>query len=46
MIKFIGPEDRIIRFSDRVNNKVNEYRTDKERQLLIYLYQEMDQTGC
>lgn len=44
MIKFTGPEDRIIRFSekvtDRVNDRVNVHLTDRETQILNYLDQD------
>lgn len=34
MIKFSGPEDRIIRVTDRVTNRVSEKVTDKEKRVL------------
>ena len=40
MIKFTGPEDRIIRFSDMVNDRVNVHLTEKETQILNYLNQD------
>ena len=44
MIKFTGPEDRIIRVSDRVNDKVNEevnvHVNDRQKELLSYLIQD------
>lgn len=40
MIKFTGPEDRIIRLSDRVNDKVNVYVNDRQKELLSYLIQD------
>ena len=44
MIKFTGPEDRIIRVSDRVNEKVNEgvniHVNDRQKELLSYLVQD------
>ena len=44
MIKFSGPEDRIVRVTDRVNDKVNDKvndrLTEKELELLNYLYQD------
>ena len=44
MIKFTGPEDRIIRVSDRVNEKVNEgvnvHVNDCQKELLSHLIQD------
>ena len=44
MIKFTGPEDRIIRVSDKVNEKVNEgvnvHVNDRQKELLSYLVQD------
>lgn len=34
MIKFSGPEDRIIRVTDRVTDRVSEKVTDKEKRVL------------
>ena len=39
MVKFTGPEDRIIRVTDRVTEKV----TDKEREILKLIYED---PGC
>ncbi len=36
MIKFTGPEDRIV----RVNNRVNVHVNDREKELLNYLVQD------
>ena len=40
MIKFTGPEDRIIRVSDTVNDKVNVHVNDRQKELLSYLIQD------
>lgn len=44
MIKFTGPEDRIVRVinkvNDGVNDKLNMHLTDKEIEVLNYLYQD------
>ena len=44
MIKFTGPEDRIIRVSDTVNDKVNEgvnvHVNGRQKELLSYLIQD------
>ena len=44
MIKFTGPEDRIIRVTDKVNEKVNErvnvHVNERQRELLSYLVQD------
>ena len=44
MIKFTGPEDRIIRVTDRVNEKVNEgvnvHVNDRQKELLTFLVQD------
>ena len=44
MIKFTGPEDRIIRVTDKVNEKVNEgvnvHVNDRQKELLSYLVQD------
>ena len=44
MIKFTGPEDRIIRVSGKVNDKVNEgvnvHVNDRQKELLSYLVQD------
>lgn len=44
MIKFAGPEDRIIRVSDRVNDKVSEgvnvHVNDRQKELFSYLIQD------
>ena len=37
MIKFTGPEDRIVRVTDRVTNEVTNHLSDRERQLLQLL---------
>lgn len=37
MIKFTGPEDRIIRVSNGVSDKVTDKVTDREKQLLMLL---------
>lgn len=41
MVKFTGPEDRIVRVSDRVNDRVN----DQEKALLNYLAQDPGYTA-
>ncbi len=38
MIKFTDPEDKSVRVTDRVNDKVNDRLSEKELELLIYLY--------
>ena len=44
MIKFTGPEDRIVRVTDKVNEKVNErvnvHVNERQRELLSYLVQD------
>ena len=40
MIRFTGPEDRIVRLSDRVNDQVNDRVNDRQKELLSYLAQD------
>lgn len=48
VIKFTGPEDRIIRITDRVNYRVNDKVNDKvnerERQILFLLSEDLGYT--
>lgn len=40
MIKFTGPEDRIVRVTDKVTNGVTDNVTDRERQLLKFIIED------
>lgn len=40
MIKFTGPEDRIVRVNNKVNDRVNVHMNDRESALLNYLAQD------
>ena len=40
MIKFTGPEDRIVRVNNKVNDRVNVHVNDRESALLYYLAQD------
>ena len=40
MIKFTGPEDRIIRVTDNVTDKVTDNVTDRERQIIELIYED------
>ena len=40
MIKFTGPEDRIVRVTDKVTNGVTDNVTDRERQLLKFIMED------
>ena len=40
MIKFTGPEDRIVRVNNKVNDRVNVHVNDRESTLLNYLVQD------
>ena len=40
MIKFTGPEDRIVRLPDRVTEKVTEKVSDRQRKILTLLIED------
>ena len=40
MIRFTGPEDRIVRVNNRVNDEVNAHVNDREKELLNHLVQD------